>query len=1083
MDRPAQLTGAVRASIPGGGSLLEFQILGPLAIVAADGPVRLGHRREQRVLAALLLDANRLVPLSRLVDAVWDDPPPTAAKAVRNAVSSLRAHLGGSAEDADRDGPIVTHTAGYLLRVGDGQLDAHVFEQRLAAVRRLTAVGRRDAALVELRAALGLWRGPALAGLGGSLLEAAAAGLNERRLTALEERVALELSLGAETEPPVELIEELTGLVADNPLRERLRGLLMRALYRTGRRTDALLAYREGRRIMVRELGLEPGPELRRLEQAVLTDDPLLVQPARPRTNSTIIPAQLPADVTAFIGRGSQLELLDRALESASQDGRRTGPVIISAIAGTPGVGKTALAVHWAHLVRDRFPDGQLHVDLRGYSAGLPRRPIDALTTFLNALEVPPDQIPVDVESAAALYRTLLSDRRMLVLLDNAAGPDQVRPLLPGSPGCLVLITSRDRLAGLVARESASLITLDVLTAAEAENLLAGIIGRRRTEAEPAATAELAAACARLPLALRIAAASLVSQPHRGIADYVAALRGGNRLATLQIENDDQAAVRAAFDQSYATLGPDARLMFRRLGLLPGKDVTAAAAGELVAGELRDSVDPGAADRVLDRLAAAHLVRRGPTGRVSFHDLLRSYAAEMAVAEDSEAQRTAAVERLYAFYLGRVGAAARLLYAPSLRLQSHADADPGVFAGAPDALAWLDAELPNLVAAVLYAAEHGFKQAAVLLADGMRGYFHLRRGSGADWFAVAGAALTAATADGDLRGQAAAQLSLADANQRQSRYEASMAHFAAALVLFDQAGWPDGRGVVLGNLGFVYWQIGQLDRAVENISAALEVTRETGRLVGTAMNLDNLGAVHREQGRLPEARRYSEAALAIHRDIGSTLGEAIALTSLAEAELLLGDLDAAGRHAELALTKLQETGDRGMETEVLRVLAMIHRDRGSLDTALEYARAAVTLSAETGDRRIEAGALTTLGTLEQRLFQHTEALAHHRAAVDLAHRIAAGYQEAEALLELAAAEQHLGRSADARACAHRAVTLARPAGFRLLEARALVLLAEGHQSAGEPIAARALAAQALSLLDGCEQRPEAAAARRLAEQS
>jgi DNA-binding SARP family transcriptional activator/tetratricopeptide (TPR) repeat protein len=1070
---------------------VEFQILGPLAITGADGPVRLGHRREQRVLAALLLDANRLVPLSRLVDAVWDDPPPTATKAVRNAVSSLRAHLGGS-EDGDGDGPIVTHTAGYLLRVADGQLDAQVFEQRLVAVRRLTALGRRDAALTELRAALALWRGPALADLGGSLIEAAAAGLNERRLTALEERVALELSLGAQARTGdwsgaaecAELIDELTTLVADNPLRERLRGLLMRALYRAGRRTDALLTYREGRRVMVGELGLEPGPELRRLEQAVLTDDPLLVEPARPRTNSTIIPAQLPADVTAFVGRGSQLELLDRAMESAGQDGRRTGPVIISAIAGTPGVGKTALAVHWAHLVRDRFPDGQLHVDLRGYSAGLPRRPIDALTTFLNALEVPPDQIPVDVESAAALYRTLLSDRRMLILLDNAAGPDQVRPLLPGSPGCLVLITSRDRLAGLVARESASLITLDVLTGAEAEDLLAGIIGHRRTSAEPAATADLAAACARLPLALRIAAASLVSQPHRGIADYVAALRAGNRLATLQIENDDQAAVRAAFDQSYATLGPDARLMFRRLGLVPGKDVTAAAAGALAGDDLRDDpADPAAADRVLDRLAAAHLVRRGPTGRVSFHDLLRSYAAEMAVAEDGPGERAAAIDRLYACYLSRVEAAARLLYAPSLRLRGGADAPGVVFASASDALAWLDAELPNLVAAVLQAAEHGPKPAAVLLADAMRGYFHLRRGSGADWFAVAGAALATATAEGDLRGQAAAQLSLADANQRQSRYEASMAHFAAALVLFDQAGWLDGRGVALGNLGFVYWQIGQLDKAVDNISAALEVTRQTGRLIGTAMNLDNLGAVHREQGRLPEARRYSEAALAIHRDIGSTLGEAIALCSLAEAELGLADLDAATAHAELALTKMQETGDRGNETEALRVLAEIHRDRGSLDTAIEYARAAVTLAAETGDRRVEAGALTTLGTLEQRLFQHPEAIVHHRAAVDLAHRIAAGYQEAEALLGLAAAEQHLGQSADAAACAHRAIALARPAGFRLLEARALVLLAEGRETAGDATAARALAAQALALLDGCEQRPEAAAARRLAGSS
>ncbi len=470
-------------------------------------------------------------------------------------------------------------------------------------------------------------------------VEAEAARLEEQRLAALEARIDADLACARHAV----LIPELRKLVLDYPLRERLWGQLVLALYRSGRQADALSAYREIHQLLEAELGVEPGAALRRLHQRILSADAALDAPARSapgaRATPAPVPRQLSADVAGFTGRGEHLRRLGQLLGG---DGQGPAALVIAAIVGTAGVGKTALAVHWAHQVAGRFADGQLYVDLRGVARRPPLPPAEALAQLLRALGVPAAQVPPELEEAAGTYRSLLAGRRVLVVLDNAASPDQVRPLLPGSPTCLVVVTSRNQLRGLVAKDDARLLTLDVLGRDEAAALVGRVIGDARVRAEPAATAELARLCAHLPLALRIAGANLADHPGQPIADYTAELAEGDRLAKLVVGGDEQTAVRSSLDLSYQRLAPPERRLFRLLGLVPGPDVSAAAAAALA------GTTPERAELVLDRLALAHLLARRAPGRFAVHDLLRLYAIDRALREESEQEREVATRRLRA---------------------------------------------------------------------------------------------------------------------------------------------------------------------------------------------------------------------------------------------------------------------------------------------------------------------------------------------------------------------------------------------------------------------------------------------------
>jgi tetratricopeptide (TPR) repeat protein/transcriptional regulator with XRE-family HTH domain len=763
------------------------------------------------------------------------------------------------------------------------------------------------------------------------------------------------------------------------------------------------------------------------------------------------VPAQLPADVSAFTGRVAAQHQL------AGLTGARNGrAVMIAAITGSAGVGKTALAVHWAHQVRSCFPDGQLYLNLRGYDEGPPMRPIDALARLLHGLGVPAEQVPTEVSEAGGLFRSLLADRRVLVVLDNAHCPDQVRPLLPGSPGCLVLVTSRDALTGLVARDGAHRVGLAALTRDEARTLLAHLLGAARVGTEPEAVDELARLCGQLPLALRIAAANLTGRPRDTVAGYVEQLRAGDRLAALDLAGDEQAGVRAAFDLSYAALPAATQRLFRLLGLVPGADVTAAGVAALA------GVPAGAAEPALARLVAAHLVEEHRPGRYAVHDLLRLYAAQRARQQDAPGERAAAIERLLGWYLSNADAAARLLYPQMLRLDPPAAVPRGRFDDHASALAWLDAERSNLLAAVQHAADHGPRPTAWLLADTLRGYFWQTRHL-VDWLRLAQAALPAAVAEDDQRGQAALRFSLGAAYYSIGRYPLAIEHYAAAAAIADRAGWVEGQAAGLGNLGIVHTDLGDLHRAAECHRQALTLNRRTGRLAGQANNLVNLGGIHRELGQLRWAGAYQAEALALYREVGALAGEAVALSNLGDVRRNLGELAEARESLLRALDLYRRVGTRFGEAGTLRDLAAVHRDTGHDQQALETGQHAQELAREIGDRRTEANVLNLLGSVLCRLGRPQAAVERHQQALALARETGAHHPETDALIGLAAAARDRHQHPRATRYAQQARSQARAAGYRVLEGHALVTLASIELAAGRHSAAAGHAGQALAV--------------------
>jgi DNA-binding SARP family transcriptional activator/tetratricopeptide (TPR) repeat protein len=1045
---------------------MQFGVLGPLEVLAGSRRVAVGGPQQRSLLALLLLNANRVVSVGWLVDELWgEQPPATARTLLHGCVAGLRRSL---REDGRQ--PLLTRAPGYLLEVRPGELDLHRADDLEAAAAEALAAGSRDGlqrAAGLLTEALTLWRGAPLADVSGEACAVEAARLAERRLVLLERLADVDLRLGRFAD----LTGELRTHVRAEPLREPLWSRLVLALYAAGRQADALAAYREVRELLADQLGLDPGAQLQQLERAILAGAEVAAlirryagEPVGPAAEPALEvaapgprPAQLPAAVPAFTGRAGALRDLDAML-----DQRPAGAVVSCALVGPGGIGKTALAVHWAHRVTDRFPDGQLYVNLRGYAGAAPLRPVEALEGFLRGLGVPAEQLPVEPEQAASLYRTLLAGKRMLVLLDNAAGADQVRPLLPGSPGCLVLVTSRDQLGGLVARDGARHLPLDVLTPAEATALLTAVLGDR-VGAEPAAAAELARACGYLPLALRIAAANLAMRPRRTVAEQVAAL-ATDRLAALQVAGDEQAAVRAAFDLSYTALPPAARRLFRLLGLVPGPEVTAPAATAL-------SGDPAAGD-LLEQLAAASLVSQPEPGRYGWHDLIAQYAAERAVAEASAEQRDAAIRQLLDWYLRGVDAAARLLYPHMARvpLPETSTVDGVAFEDQQGAVAWLAAERPNLLAAVEHAAAHGSAEAAAAIADGLRGYFWMRVHT-VEWLAVAATARRAAEATGDLARQAAARLSAADAYLLMARYPRAADEYAAAGELAGAAGWQAGQATAAGNLGLVYRELGQLPEAAEHIARALAIDRAMGAVAGQAARLANLSNVYLELGRLPEVEAPLTTALALFRQLGSVPGEAGVLANLGKLAVDQGRTADAHRYLTEALRLHRSIGNRYNEAEALFILAEVRRDTGRPAEALNQMRAALALGREAGDRGLEREGRNILGTVLHRLGQYDRAAEEHQRALWLARETGAATAAVAALVGLANAHRGLGRLTDAAGHAREAIARAGRGGYRVLEGQARTALTAVLLDQGDLAAAADEGQQALELHQNTGHRP------------
>ncbi|MBV1854829.1 tetratricopeptide repeat protein [Catellatospora sp. NEAU-YM18] len=902
-----------------------FGVLGPLEVRAGGSRIGLNGPRQERALAALLLGAGAVATFDELVDAVWERPPATARRQVQDLVGRLRRDLTGAGAATDL---ITTRGSGYLLRPELAEIDAYGFEQLLAQARQ-----EPDplAAAKVYREALRLWRGEPLAGLGSPKLERAGRIWQERQLLAWEECLRAELSL-----PGVpDVTAELAALVERHPFREPLVDLLMRALDAAGRRPEALAAYHRLRLRLSEELGLDPGPRLQDRYAAMLHTDP-----APPRSAAPTVPgpAQLPLDGHGFAGRGAELARL-HALLPHDPDTATT----VVAVIGTGGVGKTALAVHWAHRVAGRFPDGQLYVNLRGFDpSGTALAATDAVRGFLDALGVPADRIPADEQARVALYRSLLAGRRMLVLLDNARDAAQVRPLLPGSAGSMVLVTSRDRLAGLVAAEGAHPLALGVLTAPAAREVLARRLGSPRLAAEPEAVDEIVARCAGLPLALRVVAARAALQPDFPLRRIAADLADGGVLDALGA--DDWATdPRSVLSWSYRLLTDPAARLFRLLGLHPGPDWTLRAAAA-VAGLPVDRTR-----RLTAELVGAHLVAEHQPGRYTCHDLLRAYAAELARTEPVD-QRDAAQRRLLDHYLHTAFGADRLLLAGRRPIEL-ASPEPGVpvhpFDDIEQAQTWLDAEHTVLVGAVSAAESWGLDRHARQLAWSLATFLQ-RRGYWRDWTATQEAAVRAARRLGDRAGQADTHRGLGRALALLGRHDEALAQLDSALVLFVELADPVGQTDTHLGMSWVRERQTRLAEAVAHARQALSLSMADGYARGQANALNSLGWYHTVLGEHEQALSYCEQSLALHRHGGDLRGQAEALDSAGYAQLRLGRHELAVASYGQALELFRRLGDRYLEAYMLDRIGDGHAEAGAAEQAAGSWRAALVILAELG---------------------------------------------------------------------------------------------------------------------------------------
>lgn len=923
------------------GGLVRFRVLGPVEARTGRGGLVVLATKPRALLVVLLVHAGRPVSRDRLIAALWPEKPPQSApRLVSTYVSGLRTSLG-----LPRQGPLprlALFGDGYLMEAAPGDVDLQVFADLAGRGRQALSAGDASAAARLLDQALGLWRGePAedvpVGGDTGVLL----AGLAEQRLLAEEDRADAHLALGADAA----LIPGLQVLVATHPLREGLWGRLMTALYRSGRQAEALAAYQRLRAHLVTELGVEPEPRLRELHRQILAGEPLPApHPVPVIAAPPVVPRQLPPDVRCFTGRAAELERLDTLLAGSGAD--LPEAVVITAVSGTAGVGKTALAIRWARQVAGRYPDGQLYANLHGHGPAGPADPQEVLSGFLRALGVPPEHIPDDLDQATALYRSLLDHRQILVVLDNAASAEQVRPLLPGAPGCLVLVTSRRGLAGLGARDGAARVTLAPLTEAEAIQLLRAIIGPGRADAEPNALTAIASRCAYLPLALRIAADRCTAGPRHSLARVAAQLETARgRLDTLTVDDDPATSIRAVLSWSYRSLPPEPARMFRLAGLHPGPDISIQAAAALA------DVSPARAQRLLDQLTDAHLAEEPAPGRYRLHDLLRDYAAETVTADENSDSRGAALRRMLTWYLHAAAAADRVLAPAKGQVEfpaPHAELDLPAMPDYAAALAWCDAEQSNLAAAIEAAASNGEPDIAWKLQTVLWFYFQTRK-LWPTMISCGQAALASVRHTGDTHAEARLLNGLATPFQMLRRYDQALDLLQRALPLYQQAADLRGQAQVWNNLGTLYGDMGRLDDAADCFQRTLDTAIRIGDQYGQSLALSNLAETRLMQRRPDLVGEPARQALAIARQIGHPQAEADALTSLGGASLALGQSAAALKHYQQALAAWRRTGDRPRTAAAHRRLGDLLHDTGRTTQARQHWDQALAIYHQTGD--------------------------------------------------------------------------------------------------------------------------------------
>ncbi|RSM57797.1 hypothetical protein DMB66_31750 [Actinoplanes sp. ATCC 53533] len=890
-------------------SRIQVRLLGPVDLAVGGVARRVSGLRRKALLAVLALDAGSVVGTDRLIDIVWDGTPPsTALNTLQRHVSRLRADFGAP-------GVIAGRSHGYALELPDDATD-------LAVAERLISEGRRSPDPADrasrLRGALDLWRGQPLADVTGlRWLAEQAAHLDQVELAAREAFTDARLALGEHTS----LVPELERLASRHPYREQIHSQLILALYRSGRQADALGAYRRLRVSLADDLGVVPSPALRKLEAAVLRQDAVLDLPATPVTVRPAggVPAQLPAAVPGFTGRRRPLKQLDALLTAPVRAGNQA--MAIATLCGSPGVGKSALAVHWAHQTAGLFPDGQLYVNLRGFEAeGRAVEPATAVRGFLDAFAVPAQRIPADLDAQAALYRSVLAGKRVLVLLDNARDAAQVRPLLPATPGCLVLITSRDQLTPLVAAEGARPVPLDVLSVAEARDLLTARLGAEQAGAEPAAADEIIERCARLPLALAVVAARAAVRPDVPLSAIAAELHEFADSLEPFDGGDPATDVRTVFSWSYRTLSVAAARLFRLLGLHPGPDISRAAAASL------GGCTAAAARPLLAELTGAHLLTEHRPGRYTFHDLLRAYAKSLVDA----AGRDEARRRMFDHYLHSADAAARQMDGHRQSVVAEA-AHPGVSPEPPadygQALDWYTAERAVLLAVADAAARTGFPGHSWRIAWTMmdfldiHSYWH-------DLIAVQSVALGAARRLRDDVGQAHAHWGLARAYAKLDRPDDATENFGHTLRLFDHAGDRTGQAQTLLNLGWVLDRQGRYAEALAYARRAMTLYEATADRAGQADGHNTIGWYLTHLGEHQQALDHCRRAVALHEETGDRHGEAQAWDSLGRVHANLGEHDRAADCYLKSLDLIRGLRIRYAETIVLSHLADARRAAG-----------------------------------------------------------------------------------------------------------------------------------------------------------
>jgi DNA-binding SARP family transcriptional activator/DNA-binding CsgD family transcriptional regulator len=1030
----------------GAGVVVSFGVLGPLQIRAGGDLVMLPVK-PRTLLAVLVLNAGRMTSRDRLMAALWPvSPPPSAVRVLRTYASAVRQSSRLSGPELPR---LVAVGGGYRLDVAPADVDQLVFADLAARGHQALEDGDAATALRLLDRALDLWRGdPAEDVTVDKQTGQICAELSERRLLAEEDRAEAGLLLGRSAE----LVAGLRVLAAAHPLRERLWGRLMSALYQAGQQGAALAAYQQVRALLHAEVGAEPGPWLRELHRQILAGEVSAVP--QPAVQAVPVPVlrQLPAAISCFTGRAAELGQLDGAL------GTRLARTQITVVTGTAGAGKTALAIHWAHRVAGRFfPDGQLYVNLRGYDTEDPMPPGAALGSFLRALGMAGPAIPADTQDKAAAYRSLLADRAMLIVLDNAADAEQVRPLLPAGPGCVVLVTSRDALAGLVARDGAVPVRLDLLPYGDAVALLTGLIGERAA-ADPGATARLAACCCRLPLALRVAAELATARPGVSLAALAGELEQPQRhLDLLEAGGDRRTAVREVFAWSVRHLEPTAARGFVAAALHPGPDLDARTLAAMTGTGQQE------ADRILRHLARTCLVQPVGTSRYTMHDLLRAFGRELSC-DSSLIDAHTALTGLLGYLQSTASAAVDILYPAEAgerpRIPAPAVALP-LLTDEQAARAWLDAERETLFAVASHAVGDGGSRHAIILSAIVHPYLAVG-GYYTEAVTIHHSALRAAELADDPSGQAHALINLGHIHRRQSDYQRALRCFERALdlarltgdrlteyeVLFGLATIHQMQGryqqaadyyqqiLHLGQtagsqylqirglfgLGAIALDTGRHAQAARQLQQVASICRATGDRIVLAPTLANLGYLRLLQGRYQEATEQLEQCVAICRDTGNHVNEAFATCNLALAGLRQGHYHQPETQLREALARFRANGHQNGEACALIYLGELQLRTARCQHAREDLERAILICDQTGERPLLAEALNLLGEVFLAVGDPAQARARHHDALTLAGQIGDSYQQALAHRGLGNAESALGNDATARRHRKQALT-------------------------------------------------------------